>query len=104
MNDQLAKLKADAHKYFGGTAEYIALHRVFIIIVVACLAILIASVRSNGYLEPVRDENHYTEKISEVNPKKINQEILSKLKDTEDDENSEVDSNLAPGRENPFVE
>jgi hypothetical protein len=84
--------------------SYISKHRTVIIVFVACIAILAALMQTQSYLNPVRNEDKYTEVKSSISAKKIDEEKLEKLQTTEQDGDTSVDSNFVPDRSNPFTE
>lgn len=82
----------------------ISKHRTVILIFIASIAILASVLQTQSYLNPVRNEDKYTEVQSTANSKKIDQAIVDKLSKTQNDQNSTVDSNFVPDRSNPFTE
>jgi hypothetical protein len=97
-------MKTNVQIYVVKIAKIISGHRTFIIIMVACAAVFAALYQSRTYLNPSRNEQLYTEKVSSVNPKTFDQETLNKLRQTQSDPTEEVDSNYSPDRNNPFIE
>jgi Tfp pilus assembly protein PilO len=84
--------------------QYISRHRTVIIILVASSAIILAVFQAQSYLNPERNEEKYTEIRSSISTKEIDEEILSKLKETLSDAENTADLNLAQDRTNPFAE
>ena len=85
-------------------ANVIAKHRFVIMVVIVGAAIAFSLVRTRSFLDIPRNEARYTEEVSLINYKEIDQEILEEFKAAELDGNVEVNSNLAPDRSNPFNE
>jgi hypothetical protein len=84
--------------------EFVAAHAFVIVFVVGGLAIGFSLVRARSYLNPSRDEDKYTSAASKLNYSKVDQKVLSRLKLTQNDQQSQVSKNLAPNRTNPFNE
>ncbi len=103
MNDT-KKILGDAEQYGVKVLGIIGKHRTVIVIFIACIAILASVLQAQNYLNPVRNEEKYTEVQSTANTKKIDQTIVDKLSKTQEDQNSTVDSNFVPDRNNPFAE
>lgn len=100
LKDIPAKLQDNSMIIVG----FISKHRTVFVIFIMCFAILAAAMQTQIYLNPDRNEVRYTEIRSSVNPKKIDQNIVNKLAETEKDQNNSVDSNFVPNRNNPFAE
>lgn len=98
------KLVGDAEKVGIKVLGIIGKHRTVIIIFIACIAIFASVSQAQSYLNPVRNEEKYTEVQSSANSKKIDQTIVDKLSKTQNDQNSTVDSDFVPDRNNPFAE
>jgi|GEM_PF-2166385 len=79
-------------------------HRTVIIIFIACIAIISSVLQAESYLNPVRNEDKYTEVQSSANTKKIDQAIVEKLSKTQEDQYGTVTSDFVPDRNNPFAE
>jgi hypothetical protein len=83
---------------------YVGRHRTVIVIFIACIAIFASVIQAQSFLNPVRNEDKYTEVQSSSNSKKIDQAIVEKLSKTQEDYNSTADSSFVPDRSNPFAE
>jgi cell division protein YceG involved in septum cleavage len=103
MND-LKNIFSNAQSSGAKSIDFISRHRTVIVILVVCFAVIAALLQTQSYLNPTRNEDKYTEVITSVNPKKIDQEIVAKLEETQNDQNSSVDSSFVPDRNNPFAE
>lgn len=103
MNDLKGQLNTLAKRYEKITS-FFASHAVFLFIIIASLAILAALLQSRSYLYPTRDEQKYTEGISEINYKSIDEEALKQLAESDNDPVIEVNPALVPDRNNPFAE
>jgi hypothetical protein len=103
MNDSkkiVEQIESNAIKIIG----YIGRHRTIIVIFIACTAIFASIMQAQSYLNPVRNEDKYTEVQSSSNTKKIDPAIVEKLSKTQEDYNSTADSSFVPDRSNPFAE
>ncbi len=79
-------------------------HRVIIVFIIASASVLLAVIQSGSYLNPTRNEDLYNEEVVRINYPSIDQETLTKLQQTQNDQDITVDPSLAPNRSNPFSE
>ena len=79
-------------------------YRVIVTVSVACGAILFAVFQTQGFLDPSRDENAYTEKKAQVNVQNLDSETVKKLESTQQDKSESVEPDFDPDRNNPFAE
>jgi hypothetical protein len=103
MNDLKTQLSAFVKK-FEAITSFVARHTVLVFFMIASLAILAALLQSRSYLDPARDEQIYSEGVSGIQYKTIDEETLDALLASEQDEQIEVNPALVPGRDNPFAE
>jgi hypothetical protein len=83
---------------------FIDKYRMVIIVLIASIAVLSAVLQTQGHLNPPRNEAEFLELKSSISVKKLDEEVLRKLQQTQDDLNASVDSDFVPNRNNPFVE
>ena len=100
LNNILPKLNV----YLNKSIAFISKHRIVLTVVIACGAILASVMQAQGYLNPTRNEELYTEQKSSSNIKTIDEDIVKKLEETQTDEDIFVDSNFVEDRTNPFNE
>ena len=86
------------------SANTIARHRFIIMVIIVGAAIAFSLVRTKSVLDIPRNESRFTEEVSLINYKEINQDVLEEFKAAELDVNIEVNSNFDPNRSNPFNE
>jgi hypothetical protein len=91
-------------RVFRETQTKTAGHGVFIIVLIAGLAIGISLFRSRNYINPTRDEAHYNETTAANNVSTIDKKLVNKLQNALNDVDVTVKPNLAPNRTNPFSE
>lgn len=84
--------------------DFVGIHAFVIVFVFGGLAIGFALVRARSYLNPIRDDDRYTEASAKLNFNKVDQKILNRLKLTQDDADVQVKQSLVPNRSNPFNE
>ncbi len=86
------------------TVSFISKHRTVILVFVASIAVLMAVMQAQSYLNPARNELKYTEIKSSTTIRKIDEDVLRKLEKTQEDIDNTVDGNLVIDRKNPFSE
>lgn len=100
MNKQFESLKISLNKYI----QYINVHQVFIVLLIASSVLVFTLVQSKTYLDPARDEAKYNEEVLKINYATIDQQVVDDISSTLDDQDINVDPNFVPGRSNPFAE
>ena len=65
---------------------------------------MLSLLQTRTYLNPTRDESLYTELSTGINYNGIDEEIVEKLKSTQNDQEVLVEADLVPNRNNPFNE
>lgn len=100
LNNIVPKLNV----YLSKSIAFVSAHRVVLTAVIASGAIFASVVQAQGYLNPTRNENLYTEQKATSNTKTINEELVKKLTETQTDAGISVDSDFVPDRNNPFNE
>lgn len=103
MND-MKKYLDQAQGYATKFVNVIVHYRIILTFAVACLAIVAAVFQAQEFLNPSRDETTYTETKSQVNVKNIDEDVVNKLRETQEDADQIVDTDFVPGRDNPFAE
>ncbi len=86
------------------TRNFVATHAFVLLFAVGGLTIGFALLRARSYLNPIRDENRYSESTSKIKYSKIDQKILNRLKLSQNDTDVQVKQSLVPNRSNPFNE
>ncbi|MEI7632470.1 MAG: hypothetical protein WCJ60_04075 [bacterium] len=94
----------DIIKAFDGILNVLKVHGVLVMFLIAGAAIGFSLVRSQDYLDPARDEAKYNELSSGMSYKKIDYNLVKKLKSALEDTDVSVSQSLAPDRSNPFNE
>lgn len=84
--------------------HFLSKHRILLVIAISSAAIMLALFETRSYLDPTRDEAVYTELSTGINYSGIDEDIVEKLKTTQEDEEIIVDTNFVPDRNNPFSE
>ena len=84
--------------------ELIAVHALILVCVVGGLAIGFSLIRARSYLNPPRNDDRYNDATSKLNYSKIDQTVLGRLKQTQNDKENQIGQSLAPNRSNPFNE
>lgn len=100
----LEKILPKLNAYSQKGVEIISKHGTLITVTVAGIAIFASVMQAQAYLNPKRNETLYIEKSSSSSTKTINEDIVKKLQETQNDQNISVDSNFVPDRNNPFNE
>ncbi len=83
---------------------FVARYRILLIFMLGSVAILMALLQTRSLLNPSRNETQYEEGIKSINYTTINQDIVNKLKSTQNDQAILVNPELVPDRNNPFSE
>jgi hypothetical protein len=104
MNDQMNQSKEKAQKLFRSAVVFTASHRAIIIFFIISVAVIVTLLQTRTFLDPGRNETRYQEEVVKIKYSTIDEEIVEKLKTTEEDANIDVGSNLVPDRNNPFDE
>lgn len=101
---QKVALKDQFKHLFSRLQSRLAGHGVFILVVVAGVAIGFSLLRSRAYLNPTRNENHYSDVTGSTNVSSIDVKLVNKLEAALGDTDVTVNPALAPNRSNPFSE
>ena len=96
--------KASLVTYVNHAQDFFATHAVMIVIVLGGAAIGYSLYRARTYLNPVRDESRYSDGSAKLNYSKIDDNVLGRLKLTQNDKDNNVNRSLVPNRSNPFNE
>ena len=91
-------------KYLTMVGHVLNKHSVVVIFIVAGATIGYSLVRSQGYLNPLRDETRYTEASGKNVYNKIDYALVTKLQKSLNDIDIQVRQSLSPDRKNPFSE
>jgi len=84
--------------------HFLTKHRILLVFTISSIAIMLSLLQTRTYLNPTRDENVYTELSTGINYNGIDEDIVEKLRSTQNDQEIQVDANLVPNRNNPFNE
>jgi len=84
--------------------HFMTKHRILFVFIISSLAIMLSLLQTRTYLNPTRDESLYTELSTGINYNGIDEEIVEKLKSTQNDQEVLVEADLVPNRNNPFNE
>jgi hypothetical protein len=79
-------------------------HRFSAVFIIASASVIAALIQSGTYLNPTRNDLKYEEEKVRINYSSIDEEIVEKLNETQNDANVEVNESLVPSRSNPFSE
>lgn len=96
----IEKIKSFLAKYL----RVVQRNQVFIVILLVSAVLIFSLLRSRGYLDPVRNEERFSEGVLKIKYSTIDQSIIDEIGATLEDKDIEVDSNFEPGRNNPFAE
>lgn len=104
MNNQMSGIKEKLQVLGKKALVFGTNHRMVIIFFITGIAILMALLQTRNYLNPVRNEDRYKEAVLKIKYTTIKDDIVEKLKNTENDPSVVVDPSLVPDRSNPFNE
>jgi hypothetical protein len=75
-----------------------------LLFVILGTAVGFALLRTSTFLDIPRNETRYTEESARIKYKQIDQKVLEKFEEAQEDANVEVGSQFDPNRTNPFSE
>lgn len=97
-------IKAQFVTLVENTHSLISRYLLLFAVATSSLTVIIALLISQHYINPVRDEQVYTEGTSQTSFKEIDKEKLKTLEESLDNTNLEVETDFVPNRNNPFSE
>lgn len=100
MNQSFEKITQSLESFI----QFVTKHRFVFVFFIASSAVIAALLQSNSFLNPPRNESLYQEEKALINYSKINQEVVEKLRATQEDEDFEINPIFVPDRTNPFIE
>ena len=103
-NDQLKAQLSSIYERGMVLSRYFMKYKYTVIIIVACLAVLATLSMANGFTDPARNEERYTEGTLQIRSTSVDQEKIDEISATLADPTVEVDPNFVPNRNNPFAE
>lgn len=104
MNEKLTQILTTLQDTSKRFTNFASKRRFLTVFIIASAAVLAALLQSGAYINPTRNETRYEEELLQINYSTIDQEIVDKLQQTQQDVNIEVDPKLVPNRNNPFSE
>lgn len=104
MKQDTKKSTDNLMKQSEAIVAFVTKHRIVIVFALAGAAILAALIQSNSYLNPPRNEAIYQDGVLLINYSQIDQEVVEKLRSSQNFTDIEIISDFVPNRDNPFVE
>ena len=95
-----AKLRKIADKALVMGTKY----KFTLLFIILGAAVGFALLRTSTFLDIPRNETRYTEESARIRYRQIDQKVLDKFKEAQQDANVEVGSQFDPNRTNPFSE